>query len=152
MIQEKGDASDTDSEDFTSGSEAIPSEESEDEADEGEFFVGLIAECNPGTPPIVPELGNEEEERNQLLNDELEHMSQDEQELFKNIILSSETIACTMKDLRPSEVPIRHHFDLVDDNPIHHRVRRMAPKHNQIVQKEIDDMPEAGIIVPATSA
>ena len=147
-----GDASGTDSEDFTSGSDAVPSDDSDEEADPGEFFVGLVGECEPEPALVMSNSEEEEQEGESLVHEKFSHLPMNKQAIFKDSITSSKTIAWSMKDLRPADVPVRHHFELTDDTSIHHRARRLAPKHNSIVRKEIDDMLEAGIIVPASSA
>ena len=148
----KDNVSGTDSEDFTSGSDAAPSEASDDEADVADYFVGLITECEEEPSFVADEHEDEERKKENLLESKFEHFAKDEADVLKRIVSSSGTVAWSIKDLRPADVPVRHHFDLTDNTPIHHRARRLAPKHNDYVRKEIDDMLEAGIIVPATTA
>ena len=59
----KDNVSGTDSEDFTSGSDAAPSEASDDEADVADYFVGLITECEEEPSFVADEHEDEERKR-----------------------------------------------------------------------------------------
>ena len=66
--------------------------------------------------------------------------------------MDNSIVATSLDDLRPDEVPIKHHFELDNTNPIYHSARGMAPLYNAIVRKELDKVLEAGIITPSISA
>lgn len=49
-------------------------------------------------------------------------------------------------------VPFQHSFELTDGKPIYHQCRRLPPKHNEIVMKELVMMLEVGIVTIASLA
>lgn len=53
-------------------------------------------------------------------------------------------------DLRGTEVLIQHGFDLKHDNSICHHPRCLSPGYNKVVKSTVNEMLEAGVIVPAT--
>lgn len=59
--------------------------------------------------------------------------------------------ALSLHDLRPSEVPIEHSFELGKGDPIYSRCRRPAQKHNQVVREDLNTITDAGIIRPTSS-
>ena len=72
-------------------------------------------------------------------------------EVFRSLY-DSGIIAWSLDDLRPAETPLEHSFALKAETPIHTRVRRLPPRHDDVVREEIDKMLSAGIITPSTSA
>lgn len=60
-------------------------------------------------------------------------------------------VAWQLKDLSPSNVPYKHPYELNDYNQMPFPVRRMPPKHNKVVKKEIENMLKARVIKPAYS-
>lgn len=70
---------------------------------------------------------------------------------LKNLLVRIGLIAQSLDDLRPSKVPVDHSFELKDDKQMYHKLRRMAPKHNFIVKKEIEKLLRARIIRPISS-
>lgn len=58
----------------------------------------------------------------------------------------------SLRYLKPSDEPFQHTFELVDDTPVYHSAGRVAPKHNEIVIREIQEMLKAGIITPTSFA
>lgn len=69
-------------------------------------------------------------------------------EIYANL-QDNDVIASSLHDLRPASVPVEHTFELKDMTPIHHRCRRLPPKHNAVVRAELDKMLSAGIIRPS---
>ena len=67
-------------------------------------------------------------------------------------LYDSGIIAWSLDYLRPAATPVEHYFELKSATPIHTRVRRLPPRHAEIVREEIDKMLSAGIITPSTSA
>lgn len=65
--------------------------------------------------------------------------------------MESNIVSWTLYDLRPANVAIKHSLKLVDTGPIHKKSRRMSPRHNDIVRKELYKMLESGVIIPTVS-
>ena len=84
--------------------------------------------------------------------EKLAHLDSDIQNVIETAMMENSIVAISLDDLRPAEVPIKHHFELEEKNPIYHSAMRMAPLHNNIVRKELDKMLEGGIITPSRSA
>lgn len=93
-----------------------------------------------------------EKERSTLLASKVSYLGVGSSKTFCQYILESYIIVWSTKDLSPAEVPVRHFSELTNESPILNRLRSMAPKRNEIVRKEIIDMLEARIVVPASSA
>lgn len=55
-----------------------------------------------------------------------------------------------IQDLELASVPVVHPFELMGDTPTHSRARRMPPKHNCVLKKELNELLEAGIITPVS--
>lgn len=73
-------------------------------------------------------------------------------EEIERILTSSDAMADSFQHLRFSDAPVQHQFELIDDNPLNHCKRNLAPNPNQIVQKKVDMILKAGIATLATSA
>lgn len=58
----------------------------------------------------------------------------------------------SMYHLKSVDVPTKQLFELHNHPPVYQRPRRMSPKHNEIVEEEIGERVEAGIIVAFSSA
>ena len=143
------DESDTDSEDFTSDSEADPND---DEAREDDLIVALAEDFEEiEATPVQPNV-SEEDRKTSLLSQKVKHLDEMMQTEVLSMLNESHCIAWSLRDLSPADVPVKHHFELNDNAPIHHRSRRMAPKHNEFIRKELDNLLDAGIIVPVSSA
>ena len=132
----------TDSEDYTSSSEDNSGEE---RSNEDTFVIGLVDDYD------VDEM-NEDCSHSAALSAKIELLTEQEQREVTSMLLELDTVAWDIKDLRPSDVPVSHSFELTDETPIHLRSRRLSPKHNEFVRKELDDLLDAGIIVPTSSA
>lgn len=143
----------TDSEDFTSSSEATDvssgGEEEGNEGDQVEYVVMIQSDAESST-------GNHAEDQGATIRQELEeklaHLPKGNAEHLTKILSGSGIIAASLHDLRPANVPVRHSFELKNDEPIYSGGRRLPPKHNKIVKEEIDRMLEAGIVTPTSSA
>ena len=152
--------SETDSEDFTSDVESFASESSSGE----ETYVVVILRDDPRnlTLTLDREMGEDDEvnssdlnginEEVKMLRERLAHLDSETQSVIETALMDRSIVATSLDVLRPAEVPIKHHFELDNTNPIYHSARRMAPFHNAIVRKELDKMLEAGIITPSSSA
>ena len=46
------------------------------------------------------------------------HLESEAQELIQASMKENNVVATSLDDLRPAEVPIEHHFELNDPNPI----------------------------------
>ena len=139
--------SETDSEDFTSDSDIAPDDEDENESD---LVIALAKDAEDAS---VEELDiSEEEQRNSLILEKVSHLNEESGDRISGILRDNNIVAWSLQDLCPADVPVRHYFELTDYTPIHHRAHRLAPKHNEFVRKELDNLLDAGIIVPASSA
>ena len=139
--------SDTDSEYFTSDSDAAPDAE---EMVENDLVVALADDLND--EPVEELDISVEHKRNLLLLEKVSHLDEKIQGLIIDLLKSTTNIAWSLRDLCPADVPVKHHFELSDNNPLYHRARRMSPRHNDFIRKELDNLLDAGIITPASSA
>ena len=87
----------------------------------------------------------------EVLREKIEHIHEIRQKILVFMMWKTGTIAWKLQDLRPSSVPVKHYFELTDSTPIYHRPRRMSPRHQRVVQEEIQKMLEAGIIKPSAA-
>lgn len=133
----------TDSEDFTSGSEDAESS-CEDDGKDQEALVLVMRDDIIGQEE---EISTESE-----LRKKLSHLAIHEIDQIVDLHNSKDVVANTLYDLKPSHVPHRHSFELIDTHPSYHRARRVAPKQNDLVRMKLDLMLRAGIITPASSA
>lgn len=69
-----------------------------------------------------------------------------------DLFVEKEVIARSLHELRPAKVPFRHCFELTDDNLVYHKSRRMAPKHNEVVKRDLELMLIAEAIRPPSLA
>ena len=63
-----------------------------------------------------------------------------------------DVIAFSFDDVRPSMRKTTHRLELTSDEPIFQKLRRLPPKFNDIVKKEVDRILTAGIITPVESS
>ena len=64
---------------------------------------------------------------------------------------NSDLIAHSFDDIRLSRFEFAQKFELISDEPISQRLRRIHPSYNQIVKKDVDRMLLAGIVTPVES-
>ena len=159
----------TESEDFTSDSEAVPDSSTTSENN----FVLATLDREPFEPDLgliktpdsdmdeagegldgLPHRSEEEPERLHLalLTGKLRHLGPEAREDIIKSIENSGIAAWSLDDLRPADVPVTHSFELEDPSPIKYASRRLPPRHNGVVREELDKMLEAGIITPSVSA
>ena len=81
----------------------------------------------------------------------LKHLPKTIRGRLKDIMEKSGTVSDSLEDLRPSDVPVKHHFEFKKDEPVYCKGRRLSPKHNTIVWEEFQKMLKAGIVIPASS-
>lgn len=96
--------------------------------------------------------GNHECGVKEALHAKLDHLPVETRDFITDLFVEQGVVALSLRDLCPSNVPFRHQFELNDSEPVYHSARRMAPKHNSVVQKEIEATLSAGIVTPASSA
>ena len=160
----------TESEDFTSDSEAIS--DSSTTSENNNFFLatldqkpfepdlGLIKTPDSATDEAgegqdgVPHRLEEEPETLHLalLTGKLRHLDSEARQNIINSIENSVIAAWSLDDLRPADVPVTHSFEIEDPSPITHASRRLPQPHNGVVREELDMMLKAGIITPSVSA
>ncbi len=61
-------------------------------------------------------------------------------------------IANAFEDVRPATESLKHFFELMSENPMYHKTKRMAIYQNDTVRKEIDRMLAAAIFTPVESS
>lgn len=67
------------------------------------------------------------------------------------ILRNSRVVPKSLYDLRPSDVPIRHHFELKIDALVYWKGRRKSRKHNRMNWEVPQKMIKAFIIVSSSS-
>ena len=102
--------------------------------EEDELIVSLIDEI-PENNPMEQVDCTKDDNRSSQLQERFFRLPQNFREELVVMLQNTDCIAWTLKDLSPSDVPVKHYFELTDDTSIHHRKRRMAPKHNDFVRK-----------------
>lgn len=68
------------------------------------------------------------------LNKKLGHLPQNMSEKISDPMISSDAVACSLRDLWPASVPVQHFFKLSDESPVYNRSRCMPQKHNDVVK------------------
>lgn len=143
----------TDSEDFTLESEeedqSQKKEKDDDEDDIEELLLMLAYESSRDADFVMNE---EVADDDLVLREKLSHLDSKASSAILRILRDTNVTASTLQDLGPADVLIRLAFDLTDERPIYHTPRRMAPKHNEIIRREMYMMLAAAIVPPATSA
>ena len=136
---------DTPSEHFTSVSSSDESSDTEVEDGKEEELVLMFGK----------DFESKEEEEEAILGEPLDlmlkHLPKMVRGRLKDIIEKSGTVADSLEDLRPSDVPVKHHFELKTDQPVYCKGRILSPRHNKILWEELQKMLKAGIIIPASS-
>ncbi len=130
----------TSKDEFTLDGEDDEDQEEEDSIEE----LVLILNESEKKPAVKDE--------NQLIDEKLSYLDITDTEAVKTIIKNHpEVITTSFEDVRPSTVSVTYRFELMSDNLIYQKARRMSPSHNEIVRKEIDRMLSAGIITSVES-
>lgn len=88
----------------------------------------------------------------QELNKRVDHLPVRVQEQIEALFIKKGVVATSLRDLCPADVPFKRNFEISDETPVYHSACRMTPKHNEVVQREVESMLKAGIITPASSA
>lgn len=141
--------SDTDSEDFTSDSEADPDD---DENGANDTFVPLAYAFNEFQGSLIENAVSEKEIKRLSFLDNVEHPGKKTQGVTLSIVEDSDIIAWSPHDLSLADVSLQHYFELIDNISVHHPALRMTPKNNAFIRKELDSLLDAGIIVPDSKA
>ena len=147
------DDSSTDSEDLTSDSAAGPADYSDEET-ESVLAVRDKEPFEPDSrfPPENSKGRNPEREKWDVLEAKLDHIEKDSADKITASIRDAGIAAWSPDDLRPADVPVTHSFEWEGERPISHRARRLSSIYNDVVQKGLGKMEEAGIIKPSVSA
>ena len=152
--------SETDSEDFTSDVESFASGRlSEEETYRFSILGDDSCKLNLTLDRAMEEDyeldssdSNGINEEVKILRERLAHLDNKAQSVIDTALMDKSIVATSLDDLRLAEVPITHHFELDKTNLIYHSARRMAPLHNVILSRELDEMLKAGINTPSSSA
>ena len=115
--------------------------------------VATITLAEPGSrdesvPTQTRDPGDDEPTREELMEKKLKHLEIFPRRAIKKMLTESDVIADTLHDLRPSSVPFKHSFILKDEKPVFHRPRKMSQRDQEITEKEVKRMLDAGIIKP----
>lgn len=86
-----------------------------------------------------------------LLVEKLQHLPKDMMKSLMNVMLKTDVAAESFHDLHQADVPIKHAFELTNDTPISHSLRRLPPRHNEILRGEFVKMLDPGIYNPSAS-
>ena len=118
--------SETDSEDFTSDAESFALESSSEE----ETYVVAIFGDDTCKLNLTLDRAMEEDdevdscdancisEEVKFIRERLVHLDNEAKSLIETALMDKSTVATSLDDLRPAEVPIKHHFELDNTNPI----------------------------------
>lgn len=94
----------------------------------------------------------EMESEHGLLEEKLSHLGRDLAMKIIEISRATKIAASSLPDPGPADVPVEHLFSLTDEQRIYHSTRKMAPKHNTIVCKNMNLILKARLITSATPA
>lgn len=138
----------TDSEDFTSNSDAV----SDVDDDYGEDLVFALGECiHPCIDDYSAPSFTASNRKLSFFKKKLSYLDERSQITLSSLLKASSMVVSSLQNLSPAHVPVKHYFKLRGNRSIHHRPRRMAPKHNKLIRKEWDNLLDAGIFVPASA-
>ena len=129
------------SEDFTSDSDVGSTDTDDTNTEEKEEYVIMVMDEDQKKEGETEKEKTEEE----LVDDALKHLNRATRRAVKRLLVKRGLIAQSLNDLRPSQVPVQHAFELKDKTPIYHKARRMSPRHNLIVREELDKMWRQGL-------
>lgn len=86
------------------------------------------------------------------LEKELDYLLPEHQYIiFQELTQITLVVAQDIGDLRATDVPFKHFFELVDDKPICSPLRRTPPRYTRIIKQEVLMMFRARIIKPENS-
>lgn len=130
----------TDSEDFTSdlyATDLSSSSSSKSDGGERQFVVMFVEEDSDKKP-----------RKEVFVEKKVSHLILRIRRKLKRILLAKSLIACSMNDVRPSQVPTKYSFELNNNEEVYHKPRHMSPKHNIVVKAKVELMLRAGVIKP----
>lgn len=96
--------------------------------------MGLVKSSNAHDGTSVNP-GSELGQRVLAVESKINHLGQRNRSKLFALLHDSDVVACSIKDLCPADITVGHSSDLTDGGPIHHRARRMSPRHNELVRK-----------------
>lgn len=134
----------------TDSSTTSSADVSENESEES-ILVAMAVQGNPLINRNKAADDRELLERGKTVAEKLSHLAVDEQARIEGLLHGEDVLAWFLHDLRSAEMTVRHSFELIGESPIHHRPRRLSPRHNQVVESEVKKMLEAGVIAPAST-
>lgn len=86
-----------------------------------------------------------------MVYEKLWNLPADKMRSLRHAVMETGVAAWSLHDMGQADVPVKHSFELNNKNPIAHRLRRIPPKHNEIVRTELLKMLDAGIMTPYVS-
>ena len=143
-LQYEPDVGDNTDDDFTSDSDSH--DDIGEDSDPGDY-AGLVLTVNEKT---VNAIGDGKED---LMTQKLSHLGPEYSQKLMDLLGDyPDVIAETFEDVRPSNVDVRHKFELTNDRPIFQKLRRVPPAYNAVIKKEVDHLLETGIITRTESS
>ncbi len=113
-----------------------------EESDKDEYSAFVITLSDVSESPAV-------EKSVDTIDEKIAHLSEEYTAEVRHLFQSyPHVIAYSFDDIRPSKCKTTHRFELTSEEPIFQKLRRLPPKFNDIMKKEIDRMLTAGIITP----
>lgn len=92
-----------------------------------------------------------EEEKERMVLEKLEHLPENKMKSLNRSIIESSVADCSLNNLRQSDVPVKHSFELTENRPIAHLVRRLPPPHNEVIRTDLVKMLQSRIMTPSVS-
>lgn len=135
---------------FTTDSSYTNSTDDSDNDSEESMVIALAV--NDGDLKYQEVLIKEEKLQRRRIEvaENLSHLPTEEPGQVEKMLQKVDILAWSLHDLRSAEIPVQHKLGLTNEDPIHHRPRRLPPTHDQIINEEVRKMLDAGAIVPAT--
>lgn len=65
------------------------------------------------------------------------NLEEKDQEAWVKELKGTDVIVWDIHDLKQAFVPVAHSFELNDEIPMHSSSRRMVPRHNAVLKKEL---------------
>lgn len=86
------------------------------------------------------------------ISEKLEYLDTYSADTIYSQLLKNNISACSPDDVSGADKPTHHFFEHTDVRYIYHYARRMASKHNKLLEKKVRKMLDSSIIVPPFSA
>lgn len=128
-METRAEDSDTESDDFKSSSN---NDQNKEVIEQDDLLVAL-ASC--GTVDHTQQTFKKPAKRQVVLG-KLNYLDGFLHEQCSDIVIGLRCGAWSLRELSPADVSETNIVELINETSIHHRPRRMAPKHNSLVREE----------------